>query len=274
MGNLSFGTYDEEEASKEKEELQKGGNEFAKLKVGRNVFRILPPAPGRRSPFRVVFQHFIEMPGGSKSVICARLESRKPCVVCAHVERLKKSQSHEDQKIADDLFARRRVFVNVIDRSDEEKGPKVLAVGKQVHEQLVALRDPEVGGDYCHPIDGFDVVIERSGTGKNDTKYKCFLSRRATPLDVQGDEGKMQEWIDSQADLDAYAKLPDVEEVKRLLSGEELDEDEAPARPARPATRPAAPATSARKPPATRPAAPARRTAEDDAIDVEGEPFD
>ena len=144
MGNLSFGTYDEEEASKEKEELQKGGNEFAKLKVGRNVFRILPPAPGRRSPFRVVFQHFIEMPGGSKSVICARLESRKPCVVCAHVERLKKSQSHEDQKIADDLFARRRVFVNVIDRSDEEKGPKVLAVGKQVHEQLVALRDPEV----------------------------------------------------------------------------------------------------------------------------------
>lgn len=266
MGNLlNYGSYDEETAEQEKEELdQSGGAEFMKLKPGQNKVRILPPPTGKRSPFRVVYQHFIEMPGGSKSVICARLEAKKPCAVCAKVNELRASRSEEDQKIANDLFARRRVFCNVIDRAEPDKGPKVLAFGKTVHEQLVALRNPDVGGDYCHPEEGYDVIIERTGTGKNDTKYKVFLSRKESPLGSSVEV--MQGWIDAQKNLDTFAALPSAQEVKQLLSGEEADEEEDAAPPPRRA------AVAQKAPPTT--TKPKRRSLDDDAIDVEVEEVD
>lgn len=268
MGALvNYGSYEEEAAEQEKEDLASSGAEFMKLKVGRNTVRVLPPPPGKRSPFRQVYQHFIEMPGGAKSVICARLEAKKPCAVCQQVDKLRQSKLDVDQKAANDLYARRRVFANVIDRSAPDAGPKVLGFGKQVHEQLVALRtDPDAGGDYCHPEHGFDIIIERTGTGKNDTKYTVFPSRKQSPLAKTVD--KMQEWIDTQSNLDAFAKLPPIEEVRALLAGdeaaEEEEEEEKPRRPAPKAAAKAAPAAAGKK----------RRTAEDDVIDVEAEEVD
>lgn len=258
MGNLNYGEYDEDTAAQEKEELDaSGGAEFMKLKVGRNIIRVLPPPVGQRKPYRTVHQHFIEIGPVSQSVICARLEAKKPCAVCQKVDELRKSQAKIDQDMASSLFARRRVFANVIDRAEPEKGPKVLAFGKTIHEQLVALRSDEISGaDYVHPLKGYDVVIERTGTGKNDTKYKVTLARKESALGAT--EALMQEWIDTQRNLDTYAKLPGIEEVRKLLSGEDEDEEQEAAPPARGA-RSAAP--SAR----------ARRTASDDTIDVEAE---
>lgn len=276
MGNLKYGSFDTETALEEKEELDaSGGAEMFKLAVGRNVLRILPPPVGQRSPFKTVYQHFIELPGNKKSFICARLEAKKPCAICKKIDELKASPSKADREAGDDMFARRRVFVNVIDRKNHDKGPMVMAVGKQVHEQLLALRDEETGGDYCHPEEGFDVIIERTGTGKNDTKYKVFLSRKSSPLAGDKDDPdyeKMQEWIDTQNDLQKFARLPDQAEVAGLLSGgdEESEEEEEAAPPKRigagkkttTSTKAAPAATSGKK---------RARSAEDDAIDVEGE---
>lgn len=289
MGNLNYGDYSEDTALEEKEEIDASGAAFMKLKVGRNIVRILPPPAGKRSPFRTAFQHFIEMAGVRKSVICARQEARKPCLVCQKIDEMRKSRLPVDQEMANAMFARRRIFCNVIDRSDEAKGPKVLAFGKTVHEQLVALRtDPSAGGDYVHPEEGCDVIITRSGTGKNDTKYQVALARKESPLERSGDTNVMQAWIDAQQNLEQYAKLPSGEEVKQLLSGEaedetpaeegEEEEEAAPRRPApkpagnRPAPRPTV--TTAPRvtvPKKTAAAAPKRRSVEDDVIDVEGE---
>ncbi len=255
MPNLNYGTYDDETAQQEKEELDAsgGGAEFMKLKVGRNVVRILPPPPGKRTPFRVVYQHFIELGALKQSIICARLEAKKHCAVCEKVDEMRKSRNKVDQDMAGDWYARRRVFVNVIDRADPEKGVKVLAIGKSIHEQLTALRtDEEAGANYVDPITGNDIVIERTGTGKNDTKYKVMLGKQK-PLGTSNEI--MQELIDTQHNLDAYAKLKTVEEVRQLLAGE-TDEDSADAAP--PPRRGAA-------------AGKGRRNAEDDAIDVEAE---
>lgn len=279
MGNLKYGTFDEETAAQEKEELEaSGGADMLKLKVGRNILRILPPPVNQRTPFKTVYQHFVELPGNKKSFICARLEAKKPCAICKKIDELKSSTYKADREAADDLYARRRVFVNAIDRSNPDAGPKVMAVGKQIHEQLLALRDETTGGDYCHPEEGFDVIIERTGTGKNDTKYKVFLARKSTPLAGTVDEPDydlMQEWIDTQTNLDSFARLPDQEEVAGLLSAaEEEPKEEEEERPRRSASssrereRPAR--TSSRE--EERPARRKRpRNAEDDAIDVEGE---
>lgn len=193
------------------------------------------------------------------------------------------SKLKTDQDAANGLYARRRTFYRVIDRADETK-VKVLAAGKTVHEQLVALRDPALGGDYVNPMKGFDVIIERVGTGKNDTKYKVFLARKESPLSLDGDIDQMQEWIDDPLNLDQFAKLPTLEEVQRLLAGEEPEEesddeeeDAAPPRRALPAAKTggatqARPASrAAATPPRSAAATPKRRTVEDDYEDAEYE---
>lgn len=250
MGNLSFGEYDEETAAQEAEEATAGGN-MMKLKVGRNLLRILPPPKGQKKPFRVVYQHFIEMGPVRRSIVCSRLEARKPCEVCAFIDKLRGSKLDVDQKLAKDMFARRRVFANVIDRSDPDSGPKVIAFGKTVHEQLLGLRtDEEAGANYTHPITGHDIVIERVGTGMSDTKYTVRMGKQK-PLGESDDV--MQEWIDAQHDLNSYAKIPTLNEVRALLAGEDPSTAEQPAE--------VSPAPRGRKP----------RSAEDDAIDVDEE---
>ena len=286
---LKYNDYEDETAQAEQEESDaSGGPGFVKIKEGKNYLRILPPTGEARSPFRVTYQHFINMPGANgktQSVICARMEAKKHCQVCEMVDRLRESQSKQDQDAANDLFVRRRVFCNVIDRNDEEAGPKVWAFGKQVHEQLLALRtDRKGGGNYVDPINGFDIIVDRKGTGKNNTEYTIRGNRDSSPL--ADSEEVMQEWIDTQHNLNQYARLPDNEKVAGLLpGGEEEEEEERPApvrKPAAVAQRPSAAARAggsgryANAPRETAPAPkaaarPARRTAEDDAIDIEPE---
>ncbi len=280
---LKYNDYDVEAAQAELDESEQGGANFFKVKAGKNYMRILPPPAGQRSPFRVTYQHYLNMPGAqgkTQSVICARLEAKQACLVCQKVDELRASQAKADQDAASDLFARRRVFCNVIDRNDEEHGPKIYAFGKTVHEQLLALRtDSKGGGNYVDPIDGFDIIIERKGTGKNDTEYTVRGDRNSSPLGPADDV--MQEWIDTQHNLNLLAKLPESDKVAGYLGGGDDEEAEAPA-PARrgaPAARGAArggaPQVGARVAQAAvarrGDRAPARRTAEDDAIDVEGE---
>lgn len=224
MSNLvKFGSYEMEAAHEEKADLEAGGGaDFLKLKQGRNVVRILPPPQGKRSPFRTVYQHFISLPSGPAVFVCPRLEARQHCPACAKAESLRGSTNPEDQRLAGELYARRRVFANAIDRSEPESGPKVLAFGKLVHEQLVALReDEDAGGEYTHPIHGFDIIIERTGSTKNDTKYSVRPWRWASQL--HDDAAVMQDWIDTQRDLETFARVATIDEIRDLMAGKKRE---------------------------------------------------
>jgi len=226
MSNIQrWGSYEMDAAQQEGEELASaGGNNFFKFEVGKNVIRFLPPPVGKKSPFRVVWQHSWNVNGQFRSVTCPRYEAKQPCPVCAKADQLKGSANPADQERARDYFAKRRIFANVIDRQHPEEGPKVAAFGKTIHEALVALRtDPDAGGDFTHPETGFDIVIERKGTGKNDTEYKVLAARKATPL---GDVN----WIDQQANLDQFAKVLTPDEMREKLTGQRAEPETREAR--------------------------------------------
>lgn len=216
---VNYGSYDLDAANEEHDDLSRaGGGQFMKLEVGRNVVRLLPPPVGRRSPFVTTYQHFLDIPGRDGPVVfnCPRMMERRPCPACAKGDRLRATGNQKDAEAARDFWASRRVFANVIDRSDEDAGPKVLGFGKTVHEALVAIRrDEDAGGDFTHPIDGFDIIIERVGTGKMDTRYKVFPARRSSSI---GD--KAEEWIAVQPDLRALARVPTLDEIKAQVRGD------------------------------------------------------
>lgn len=210
---VKYGSYDLEEAERE-EAAGKGGGEFMKLKTGKNIMRFLPPALGKKSPFRIVWQHSITMPHSQKPIMftCPQYEAKRPCPACDQAEKLKAAGDEASYKAAGKFFARRRVYANVIDRDDPETGVKIMAFGKQIHDALIELRKNEDwGGDFTHPEEGFDIVVNRKGTGMNDTEYKV-APRPKSPL------GNL-EWIDAQYDLDKYAKVLNPQQIRDLLMG-------------------------------------------------------
>lgn len=252
MANIQkYGTYEPEAAAAEAEELAKGTSEFFKPGVGRNPIRVLPPPLGKNSPFVVTYQHALDLPGMSKmlSFNCPRLMAKRPCPVCQEADRLKGTGRQADYDLAGEFFARVRVYTNIIDRTNPENGPVIWAFGKKIHEALTALRqDKDAGGDFTDPTEnGFDLIVTRVGTGKNDTKYTVNPARSCSEL---GD----MEWIDMQHDLSRYARVPSADDIRQML------EDNGVLRPNRGGPAP----TQAGR-------GPRRRTAEADAMDVEAE---
>jgi hypothetical protein len=229
MGNLKkWGSYDAKAAEEEQEFLDKlGEGDFMKLKVGRNVVRVLPPtADGQTTPFVKTFQHFIELPGMTKKVSfnCPRRMGNNPCPACAKAEELRKTGNPADYELAGKFLPRLRVYCVVVDRSDEDAGPKVLPIGKTIHEDLVDLRnDPDGGGDFSHPEDGYDVIIKRTGTGQFDTEYKVTRAREESPM---GTDEQMDEWLEMMPDMVRHSLVPTAKDIRRQLLGAGADEDD------------------------------------------------
>lgn len=192
------------------------GSVYVDVEVGDNVFRALPPLVGRKA-LRVTAKHFIDaVPGLEKMVVfaCPRIELKEYCRACERVEELNRSKNPLDRDRAWKIKASLSISMNVINRANEDAGPRVYSFGKMVHNQLKAIRkSPRMGGDYTDPSEnGFDLVIHRVGTGKNDTKYTVAADRNNSPLHV--DPEIANEWIRNQHDLDS---MIDTEFPEQLL---------------------------------------------------------
>jgi hypothetical protein len=174
--------------------------------------------------------------------------SKRSCFVCQTAETLLATGNPQDEQTGKDIQAKVRVYANVIDRENPENGPVTLGFGKGIHEDLTALRaDPDAGGDFTHPESGYDIVINRTGTGKQ-TEYKVIGSRRQSPL--APDAALMQNWIDSQPNLARLSKVPSDQEIMQAVGTALMGLG------GRPAPQPQAQTSKV-------------RTAEDDALEVD-----
>lgn len=216
---VKYGAYTPEAARHEAEEVSRMvKTTFMDWKVGRNIVRILPPPAGRNSPFVFLATHYIDAPGAEKKVVfnCPRLMAKKPCVACAVAERLRSGGNYADAKAAENFEPGFAVITALVDRARPELGPMLARFSKKQHEKLRFLReDPEAGVDYTDPIDGHDIVVTRTGTGKKDTRYEVAVSRKSTPL---GDMG----WLDMRPSLGRTVYVPTPEEIREMLESGNL----------------------------------------------------
>lgn len=212
-----YGDWTEEDAAQDEAILKSGGADFMKLEVGRNIVRFIPPKPGVK-PFEIYFQHFINKPDGSRaSFACPNRIHKKPCPVCEHANKLQATGNQADLAVAKSLWPRKRVLGNVIDRKDPDGGPKVLGFPKTIHEKLTMIRqNPDVGGNFLDPVEGFDICIERVGTTKNDTEYTVIPSRNTSPLGPSVEV--MNEWIEAQFDLTPHVRLLTPAQISEMIS--------------------------------------------------------
>lgn len=216
---VQWGGVDLSAAREQANEVSQGdGGEFLKLAVGKNVVRFLPPVAPSKTCFVIVHEHYIDVPGAKGPMVsaCPRMMAKQPCVVCSRVAELNASGNPADRDAAYRMRAQKRIYSNVIDRRRPEMGPVILGYGKSIFDQLMGiLEDPDAGGDFTNPTEaGCDVVIERVGQGKDDTKYTVRCSRKNSPL------GDMA-WIGQQQNILAkVGQAKATEELQRYLRGD------------------------------------------------------
>jgi hypothetical protein len=214
---VKYGAFDLAEAEANEKELAKGSSNFLDVKEGKNIVRVVPPLPGRKT-FVVVHQHYIEIPGAQSKVNfnCPRVMAKQPCPACSQAERWASSGNVIDRGKADKLWPRKRVFACVVSRANPELGVQVWAFGKQIHERLIGFRK-EQDIDFTDPVKGFDVIVLRRGTGM-DTKYTVDLARKETPLAPSAEA--VNELIQSAPDLGRYGTVPAASELREKFTGE------------------------------------------------------
>lgn len=257
---VKYGAYTPEAAEEDAKASVRLGA-FLKLTPGQHKLRFLPPPVGKRSPFKKVNQHFFEVNGEKVVFVCPRYEIKKPCPGCQQVAELSATGNTADRELAKQYRAQERYFANVIDRAAPEKGVQVFQVPWNVHQVLIALaKDVDAGGDFTHPESGFDILITRTGTGKNDTRYTVFPAKKSSPLLPNAEE--MNALIEGQPDLDALSRIQSYEEIAAALG---LD-----------TSAPAKDVSGSKEPEVQRGSKPQskRRSAQDDIEDAETEDVD
>ena len=227
MGNLQkYGGFDLDTMDAEDADLAKGArpSEFLKMEDGGAYsLRFLPPPldaawaknskTGKASPFKVIHEHFVEVPGQKRKFrfVCPRMEGGGTCPACDQADALYRTGNALDKDKAYDLRPSPRVYTNVIDRENPDRGPVIFAFGKGVKEDLSRLRKRY--GDFTNPTEeGYDIHIDR--TNKNGRiSYTVSAARGGSEL---GDEA----WLEQQFNLDTYARVATLEEIEEGLSGD------------------------------------------------------
>jgi hypothetical protein len=191
------------------------------LPQGKTVLRMGPPRPGTKTPWRPVWMHYVDVPGLDNSVafVCPRMEAKLPCRVCTKAKQMQASNNPVDQKRGENLLPQRQLFANVFQRAAPEEGWKVWKFGTMIHKKLIEIRDPDegLGLNFTHPVNGYDLIIIRTGEKKN-TRYSVAVDPKG-PSPLLPDNAEMTELLQQMHNLESLAAVPSDHDIQEMLAG-------------------------------------------------------
>lgn len=204
--------YDTDPEKIQKALAEIGQGDFFKPKEGKNVIRILPPWSKKGVWYKEATIHYGVLHEGKERGYTCLKQFDKECPICEKRNDLLKGDS-EEREIADKLRPRLKYYANVLDRNTG----RVMVWGF-TSKTLGILLGYEADPDHCNnkltdPEEGFDVVIERQGTGRTDTKYNIRVKPKSSEI---GDDS---DWEDKMKNLDDIVEEPDEEKIQESLSG-------------------------------------------------------
>lgn len=247
----------EDEREREREKKNGFGPKVLwwKAKQGENRIRICPPwteeGPNGGLPFREVYQHWGVGEGGyveegGRMFTCPVKTPSGPggtCEVCDLVAQLRASGSPADNEIAKQLYAKRRLYSNIIDLKDpvytqadmdswEENARggdechfevgdtkvQVYSYGTTIYRQLLDFLQDEIDlTDFSEPT---ELKLVREGKGLN-TSYRLRINTRSKPFEVVGDLSELM------YDLDEITPFPKEGAMAAALTGESVKKSNA-----------------------------------------------
>lgn len=158
--------------AKERAEARASGSWF-KLKEGENCFRILPTPPSGdlEAPF-VEYNMHRDVGPRKLGVRCGvdPVSREGKCWLCdVKIPALRK-KGHETRAAA---LAPKPVFLIQVAKVDGEdmKGPFLFTPAKTLADQLLTACFANTRRSVVDPKKGYNLYVQRSGTGRNDTRY-------------------------------------------------------------------------------------------------------
>lgn len=197
------------------------------LKAGANTFRVVCEEDAEHWAEII---HVHERIGTKQSTyLCPNKMSggKKPCPVCDAAEDARRANDKEEY---DALKDKERAVCYVVDRADEAAGLKVYDMSWTRENEINIAAETKKGGAlfFPDPDNGYDITIQRSGTGLKTRYYGLQIDRESTPLlQSQRKQDALMEQV-RKAPLKTLFKYYDPEYLADILNGkvEERDEDE------------------------------------------------
>ena len=172
-----------------------------KAPIGKSVVRILPYKEGT-----FWFEAALHFGIGGRGFFCPRRMIDEDCWLCNKVTELFASGEKVNIDLSKRIRARSRIYYNIVDMQEPDKGVQVFASGIRIFEDLLGhAADPD-WGDFTDPDNGYNVIIERKGTGI-ETTYIVRLQRNPSVIQNKG-------WLKDLKELDQLATFDPPEVMK------------------------------------------------------------
>lgn len=212
-----------------KKALESKGNSGGLVfpKEGTTRVRIKSPGDDQELGFEVV-QFYLQGIGG----FISPATFDEPCPFMEKYQQLKESNDEDDKELAKKLVPRRRFIIGGIIYKDD-KGTEVdyegqdkgVLIAGSVYQDIIDLYlDEDEAGDMTDPINGYDIKITRSGSGRFDTTYSVRACK-PTKLDKAYRKPMDLEKI-VRNQIKSYDELE--EELNKFLNESPVDDDDAP----------------------------------------------
>lgn len=213
-------------ARKKKLESKKSGSNIIYPKEGTLRVRLKSPGDDQELGMETV-QFYVNNAG----TIISPATFDEPCPFMEKYKELKESSDPDDKELAKSFVPKHKYIVGGIIYADE-KGKSVDYDGKDkaiqiptsVYQDIIDLYlDEDDAGDMTDPVNGYDIKIIRTGSGKMDTTYSARNCNRS----------KLDKKYRGTVDLEAMvrAEIKSYDELEEILnnflneSGDDDDDD-------------------------------------------------
>lgn len=196
---------------------------FLKLPVGRTKVRILPgqdPGSVDKDFYVKSIVHYNVNPNNPKLPVISP-KSKNPnayCPIMERVNQLRHSTDPADQAEVKRMWPKTFYYMGLVMLEGPDAGKLFVLQGrKTLWKKIMSLMNEPDYGDITHPVEGFDVVLVKSGKDL-DTEYDVLPSRNPSP--ISDDPEEVQQILANQFDLWRFREAPDADEIKAFMRGE------------------------------------------------------
>lgn len=222
------GTSTREKMLARKKQLESKGNGGGFIYPKEGTLRMRIKSPGDDQELGMELTTFYL--GGDMGSIISPATFDEPCPFMEKYKELKESSDDADKELAKEKFIPRRKYVIGGVIYTDEKGKnldydgkdKAVQIPRSVYQDIIDLYlDEDEAGDMTDPVNGYDIKIIRTGSGKMDTTYSARACK-PTKLDP-----KYRGNIDLEGMVRAQVKSYDeLQDILAKYLNESSDEDE------------------------------------------------
>jgi len=210
---------------------QGGGKKILwKPKPGKQVIRIVPYIHNQQWPFIELWFHY----NISKKTMISPSTFNRPDPIKEFSEQLQATGDRDDWKHGKKMEPKRRVYVPVLVRGEEDEGIKFWGFGSQIYDQLLRKIDDPDWGDITHPMEGRDITVTFEKATSPTTYPTTIIDVKPNKTVVTSDK-KVLEAMKAMPEVHTLWDEPTYDELVAILSeyvegGKPVDGNSAPAR--------------------------------------------